>query len=223
MPAATKPPSPDELVDALRAAGGELDSDQRSVALATYRLLAAGSPVTNADLARTTGVDESTIVDYFSEWPGVFRNSDGAVIGFQGLALDPLDPTYELRDHDTNEPVGYAWCAWDTLFLPKLLGRVLDITSSDGHTGEPVTLTVGPDGTQRVTPPGVVVSFAAPDGPWDADVLTTFCHKVLFFTDPANADAWIATQPDELFTLGVGDAFEAGRRWIADRYGDSLR
>lgn len=222
MPA-TNPPTIDALVDALAAAGGTLDDDQRRTALTTYRLLARGSPVTDATIAGATGLSEDVIEGYFAEWEGVFRNGDDdAIVGFWGLALEPLTPRYELVDHDTGEAVGYAWCAWDTLFLPTVLGRTLDVTATDGHTGEPVTLIVGADGAQHVSPRGAVVSFVAPDTPWESDVLTTFCHKVLFFTGQANADAWIAQHPDTLFSLDVDDAFDLGRRWLADRYGDSL-
>lgn len=222
MPATTNPPTVDELVHALGIAGGQLDDDQRRVALTTSRLLAGGGPATNQTIGEATGIDETTLAGYFAEWEGVFRNGDDAVVGFWGLAAEPLEPTYELRDHHSGHPVGYAWCAWDTLFLPTLLNRTLDITAADGHTGDPVTLTVSPAGAQQVRPAGVVVSFVAPDGPWPPDFLTTFCHKVLFFTQTENADAWIAEHPDHLFTLDVDTAFEVGRRYTADRYGDAL-
>lgn len=222
MPATTNPPTIDRLVDALGVAGGTLDEPQRHVALTTYRLLADGTPVTNTAIADATGIDETTIAGYFAEWEGVFRDNDDAIVGFWGLALTPLDPRYDLVDHDTGRSVGHAWCAWDTLFLPILLGRTLDIAATDGHTGEPVTLTVSPDGARTVTPTGAVVTFVAPDAPWESDFLTTFCHKVLFFATQTNADAWIAAHPDNLFTLGVDDAFDVGRQWTADRYGDTL-
>lgn len=222
MPVTTHPPTTLELVDALRVAGGELDHDQRLAALTTYRLLTAGAPVTNADIAEATGIREDVIASYFEEWEGVFRDQDYAIVGFWGLAIAPLDPEYKLIDHDTGEPVGYAWCAWDTLFLPTVLGRVLDITSTDGHTGKEITLTVGPDGSRVVKPEKTLVSFLSPTEPWEADILATFCHKVLFFGSTDSADAWMSAHPDELFTLSVDDAFQVGSRWTADRYGDAL-
>lgn len=212
----------DELVDALSAAGGQLDDGQRKVALATYRLLAQGDPVTHSAIADEVGITVEAVASHFAEWPAVFRNGDDAIVGFWGLALQPLDPEYGLVASDTGEPLGYAWCAWDTLFLPTLLGQTVDVTSTDGQTGETITLTVAPDATRRIQPTETVVSFLAPNAPWESDVLATFCHKVLFFANQANADAWIAAQPDELFIVSVDEAFEIGRRWTADRYGDAL-
>lgn len=221
MPATSDPPTIHTLVDALGAAGGPLDADQRRAALSTYRLLAEGLPVTHNAIAEATGISARTITSYFDEWHGVFRDADDAIVGFWGLALRPLDPRYNLVDHDTGESVGYAWCAWDTLFLPELLGRTLDIAATDGQTGEPITLTVAPGGVRAVDPPGALVSFLSPTEPWEADILTTFCHKVLFFTSKGTADAWMSAQPTELFTLSVEAAFDVGRRWTSDRFGDA--
>lgn len=221
MPAATITPTATELVDALGVAGGVLDDTGRSIALTTYRLLAAGSPVSNDQIAAAAdaGIDE--VEERFAEWAGVFRNRDDAVVGFWGLALAPLDPEYRLRDA-TGDDLGYAWCAWDTLFLPTLLGQTLQVAATDGLTGDQIRLTVTPDGLGGVTPTDTVVSFLAPVGPWEADIVTAFCHKVIFFANQANADEWIASQTDQLFTLSVDDAFDVGRRWTAARYGDAL-
>lgn len=221
MPAVVNPPTVDELVAALSAAGGDLDREGRQVALSTYRLLAQGRPAAADRIAADAGVASETVDRLLGEWPGVFRDADGGVVGFWGLALEPLEPTYGLCSA-SGDSVGYAWCAWDTLFLPTLLGQVLDVTAADAETGEPIGLTVAPDGVRRTHPPATVVSFLAPEGAWDADVMTTFCHKVLFFADGHQAAAWIGRHRDALFTLPVHDAFEVGRRWTRARYGDAL-
>ncbi len=221
MVAASFTPTSTELVDALGVAGGVLDGTGRRIALATYRLLAAGSPVSNEQIADAAdaGIDE--VEERFAEWAGVFRNRDDAVVGFGGLAIAPLDPEYRLRD-EAGGDVGYAWCAWDTLFLPTLLGQTLQVAATDGLTGDEIRLTVTPDGVNGVTASDTVVSFLAPVGPWEADIVTAFCHKVIFFANQANADEWITRQTDQLFTLSVDDAFAVGQRWTAARYGDTL-
>lgn len=221
MPASTTTPSTTELVDALGVAGGVLDGTGRRIALITYRLLAAGSPVSNEQIAASAHADLHEVENRFSEWAGVFRNRDNAVVGFWGLALEALDPEYRLRDAAGND-VGYAWCAWDTLFLPTLLGQTLQVTAKDGLTGDEIRLTVTPDGVTAVEPAQTVVSFLAPVGSWEADIVTTFCHKVIFFAGQHNADKWIAAQSDQLFTLSVDEAFGVGRQWSAARYGDAL-
>ncbi|MHB1834417.1 MAG: organomercurial lyase [Solirubrobacteraceae bacterium] len=52
-------------------------------------------------------------------WPRVFRDGDGRVVGFMGLSV------VEFGGHriELDGRRLTAWCAWDTLFLPGLLGR----------------------------------------------------------------------------------------------------
>ncbi|MFQ5947758.1 MAG: organomercurial lyase [Acidimicrobiia bacterium] len=221
MPATTNPPTVAELADALAAATPDLGDQDRHVVLATYRLLAGGTPVTDEQVATAAGAPLVEVARRLREWPGVFRDADEAIIGFWGLARDPLDPEYRLQTAGSSAAV-YAWCAWDTLFLPTVLGQTLDVTATDFRAGEPIRLTVAPEGVSRVKPSDAVVTFLVPDGPFDADVVASFCHKVLFFANENNAAEWIAAHPDELFTLSVDEAFEVGRLVTRANYGDAL-
>lgn len=209
----------DRLVEALDLAAGELDDGGRRVALATYDLLTHGEPVTVDQVAEAAAIGSGSVAQYLDEWAGVFRDRAGAVVGFWGLAISPLDPLYRLRSLDGTD-LGFAWCAWDTLFLPHVLGRPLEVLASDGLSGDQLHLTVTPAGVARVEPPDAVVTFLVPEAPWEADIVTSFCHKVLFFTDRDQAARWRARQNDDLALLSVAEAFEVGRRWTAHRYGD---
>lgn len=221
MSGTTVTPTIEQLVEALDTAGGELDDEGRRIALTTYHLLTHRLPVDHARIAAALDLPVATVDRRFEEWPGVFRDDEGSIVGFWGLALQPLDPEYHLTAGD-GRTVGYAWCAWDTLFLPTLLGLTLGVEATDGQTGRPVRLSVAPDGVRSAEPEGARVSILVPEGPWDADILTSFCHKVLFFTDDASAGEWIARHPEPLVTLSVDDAFEVGRRWTRNRYGEAL-
>src|SRR5215469_9713949 len=53
----------DTLADALAAALGELDPAGQRLAIALYRLLAAGRPVAAADLATATGLPEPAVAE----------------------------------------------------------------------------------------------------------------------------------------------------------------
>ena len=57
----------------------------------------------------------------------------------------------------------WTWCAWDSLFIPEILGRSARVTSPDPETGEIVRLVVTPDGIKSVVPDGAVVSFIQPE------------------------------------------------------------
>src|SRR5439155_14324278 len=75
------------------------------------------------------------------------------MIGFWGLSIGPMPHRLIV-----NRQSLYAWCAWDTLFLPELLGVTAEIESRCPTTGRPITLTV--DGT-HVTSQDPPIPFSA--------------------------------------------------------------
>ncbi|HEX9357456.1 MAG TPA: hypothetical protein VF933_27030 [Streptosporangiaceae bacterium] len=72
----------DELAEAVAAALGELDPAGQRLAIALYRLLAAGRPVAAADLARATGLPQPEVAETLGRWPAVFTDGQGRVTGF---------------------------------------------------------------------------------------------------------------------------------------------
>ena len=209
----------DALADTLAAALGELDPAGQRLAIALYRLLAAGRPVATADLAASTGLPEPAVAEALGSWPAVFTDGQGRVTGFWGLAISELSPAHR---YESGGQVLYAWCAWDTLFLPARLGRAARVTSPCPVTGELITLTVTPDGVTQTSHPQAVVSFLMPDGPFDSGVIESFCHFVHFFASRQAGEQWVAGHPGT-FLLTLGEAADvaahANRRMFPDALG----
>src|SRR5919197_3198648 len=86
-----------ELADTVAAAEPDLDPAGERVALATYRLLALGVPVPPAEVAAAAEVPVPHVEALLERWPGVYRDPDGNVIGFWGLAIDELTPTHRFE------------------------------------------------------------------------------------------------------------------------------
>lgn len=101
----------------------------------------------------------------------------------------------------------YAWCAYDTLFLPELIGQTAAIESTCPTTGQTIRLRVGASAVEDMTPASTVVSFLRPEGKFDAHVIESFCHYVHFFASPEAAETWTAEHPGT-FTLSLTEAFE---------------
>jgi alkylmercury lyase len=113
----------------------------------------------------------------------------------------------------------YGWCAWDTLFLPELLGVAAEVGSACRASGAPVRLRVTPRDVQSAEPAGVLVSFLLPEAEAvNADVITSFSHYVHFFSSRDAAQPWLDAHP-ETFLLPLADAWETGRRINRSRYG----
>jgi alkylmercury lyase len=208
----------DGLAERLIAAVPRLDPAEQTAALALLRALAEGEPVSERSLATATGSPVSTIQEALSSWPGIFRHEDGRVVGFMGLSVVEFGShRIELDGHALT-----AWCAWDTLFLPELVGHAARVHSRCPVTGEQISLTVGRDGPSDLRPAGTVLSFLAPERPFDADVVRSFCRFVHFFASPQAAREWTAEHPGT-FTLSVEDGFSLGQRTNQASFGSALR
>ena len=205
--------SMDAIDAALAAATPSLDEDGQRRAAAVLRLLAAGQPASIPAAAAAAGIPSYQAEAALRSWPAVFWDDQGRVTGFWGLALAAMP--HRIRRAGTD--LG-AWCAWDPLFLARVIGD-LDVATADPVTGQAITYRIGGDGTiTAVSHPQAVLSFLRPGQPWGDDVITTFCHYVLQFTGPATAQRWTAAHPGT-FVISPGDAGELARRHAARAFG----
>lgn len=193
-----------------------LDADGQRLARALYRLLANARSVSPASLASALDRPVTEIQRLLDRWPGLFYD-DGRIVGFWGLTVKETPHRLEV-----NGSAVYAWCAWDTLWLPQLLEATVNVTSRCAQTGEPMRLRVSPERVESVEPASAVVSFL------EADVrelrertTTSFCHFVHFFRDREAGERWIAAHPST-FLLSLEAAFGIGCRVNAARYPEIL-
>lgn len=205
-----------QLIEALASAMPDLDETQQHLAVTLYRTLAEGRPVELSRLATRAGLGESLVRETVESWTGVFRDDEGRIVGFWGLALPEMAHRLEV------DGVGiYTWCAYDPLFIVPLLGTPGRVESNDPVTGETVSLTVTPEGVEEVSPPGAEVSFLTPDEPWGHDVIQTFCHYVHFFASKDSGHQWVEQHAGtRLFS--VEEAFEIGRGTNQHTFGAAL-
>jgi len=201
------PPQLDRLVTALAAAFLDLSPPELRLTTALYRILLAGRPATVDDLASASGWTADAVGERLRSWPGVFLDSDGSVVGFWGVAVKESSSHRVAMDG----AVTWAWCAFDPLFIMPLVGGTARVESRCPVTGQPVSLTVSTDGVTGVDPASAMVSFLTPDRPFDADVLVTFCHYVLFLASREAGERWTADHPGT-FLVTVQEAAEIGRR-----------
>ena len=104
----------------------------------------------------------------------------------------------------------WAWCAWDALFVPAIVGDPALVESDDPETGARVQMTVTPDGVQDVQPAGAVMTMAISGMQAFPDFRTfSFQKTVLFFESRESAARWLESNPgpvlislDEGFVLG---------------------
>ena len=205
-----------ELADKLIGVFPRFDLVSQRVAVRLYRLLAEGNPVSVECLAEALNLTGKTVGEVLSHYP-VFYDDHGAVIGFGGLTVAEMPP-HVFR---VERRVLYTWCAWDSLFIPSILGRAANVTSRDPLTHAPISLTVESEGVKHLRPESTVVSFLTPEQTFDHNVLVNFCHFVHFFSSPEAGQPWTAQHPGT-FLLSMEDAFALGQLTNARNFGDVL-
>jgi alkylmercury lyase len=205
------------LAAQIAAAMPNLDPPLQQAALTLLRLLAHGEPVAVQRLADALGLPAAYLDETLEHSPGVFRDDQRRIVGFMGLSVAPISDHRILIDGRSLR----AWCAWDTLFLPELLGETARVSSRCPSTGIEISLTVTPDGPAELTPRETVVSFLVPERRFDANVLQSFCHFVHFFASPDAAASWTAEHPGT-FALSVDDAYRLGKLTNRGTFGAAL-
>jgi alkylmercury lyase len=179
------------------------------LALALVRLLARGAPVTDGVLAAAARREIDDVAAQLARWPNVERDAADAVIGFSGLTLRPTAHSFQIDGRQL-----HTWCAWDTLFLPRMLSATAHVSSTCAVSGRRVELVIAPDGVEHADPGGIYVSFPPLASTNTADITGTFCCHVRFLVGADAAHTWLQTHPDG-HVLDLAAAFELGCRTTA--------
>jgi alkylmercury lyase len=194
----------------------KLAENERLLAREIYNALASSGAISVGTLAERARLTPLQVEAILSPWPGVYRNDGGDIIGFWGLTARPISK-HVLR---INGHTSYAWCAWDCLFLPAVLGRPVHVSSVCAQTGEPIELVVAPSSVERVLPSSTVLSMLRPNlESTREDVVSTFCHFIHFFKDEEAARTRTATHPGTSI-ITVEQGMELGRMKDAWQFGD---
>ena len=213
----------DTVFDTLTAKLCDLDEAEQLVALALYRELRRGVPVSDNEIAQVQSRDAHD-VSALLQTPAldslIYRDDDGLIVGFGGLAVVPMNHRFRVNGRTL-----YTWCAWDALFLVDVLNVRAEIESTCPQTGTAIHVTVSRAGVERIEPKEAVISFLFPDAPLfeqsAGQTIASFCHYVHFLESPEVAEQWTAKH-EGTFALSVDDGFRLGRMHNDTRFGAVL-
>lgn len=207
----------EKMVTAVREYFPSLSLEEQQLAVQTYQLLAMGTPVARQQLASRLQLSLDSVSETLDRWWGVQFDAADRIIGFWGLTLQPT--THRLC---INEQLLYAWCAWDTLFIPLILHATAQIESRCPVTRELIHLTVTPNQVTTVEPDSTTLSFLTPDaGAVKDNIVANFCHYVFFISSRDAGTQWIEAHPGT-FLMSIEDAFILGQRITAIQYADVI-
>jgi len=199
-----------------------LSTEEQRAGLILLRELARGEPVAIAQLVQllSTPLDTAeTLIMNSALAPYVDMGEGNRVQGFMGLTVNRTPHQLRVKGRTL-----WTWCAYDTLFLPELLGETVKIETHDPETGQSIDLMVSPDRIETADPIGIAASIVRPQM-WDhtsADrLIVSACHFMFFFASRTSGERWQAKHPETVL-LSLGEAFSFGKRSNAKRFGAEL-
>ena len=194
-----------------------LSIEEQKISIELYKFLAAGKPVPIKMLAESLGLPTEVIDNVLNKWLGVYFDDDAQIIGYWGLTLTPTSHRLLIDSQKL-----YTWCAWDSLFIPEILGISALVESACPITGEKISFTVTEDGVKDINPSGAVISLITPEeSKLRENVLVNFCHYVHFFNSTESANNWISERP-EIFIISIEEAYYLGQKKNEVQYKDAL-
>jgi alkylmercury lyase len=203
----------DEIIEAYREAYDAIpqeaiDLDLR-VTVRTMQALAKGKPVSSDQLAEIWEMPLDQVRSVLAGAVAAGRaeiDSQGNLVG----GILSLIPTAHRISMDGKQL--YAWCAFDAIYAPGVVGKTTQITSRDPITGDPITMTITPDGIQEVQPEGAVVSIVGGATDMRGGPESARCSQMLFFGSSDSAHKWLQDRTD-VSILTVEEAFEIARQF----------
>lgn len=185
-----------------------LSPEQQQISLQTYRLLAKGEPLSPEQIGAALNLSVEAVKDTLCQTGGVYYDKSDRIIGYLGL-----NPKNEMAFRfEVEGQRMFTWCAWDSLFIPELLGQTAHVESICPVTKETIQLTVTPSRVTEVNPTSAVMSYVETEADnLRADIIKSFCHKVLFFSSADAGSQWIKNQEGTYSLLSIEDAFRLGQ------------
>ena len=122
----------DKIVKSLRESGilPSFDPDESRLLIRLWHALARGQALPDKQITAITanlGIAPDIAISLLPKIGE--RNDEGHVIGIAGLSMDVSSYRFQV-----NSQTLYTWCAWDTLFLPAMLGQTATVESSCAAT-----------------------------------------------------------------------------------------
>jgi len=195
-----------EAYDAIPREALELDL---RVTIKTIQALAKGKPVSLAQLANIWDMpleQVQAILEQAEENGRVEINGRGDLVG----AVLSLNPTQHQISMD-NKRI-YAWCAYDAMYAPGVVGKPAQIFSKDPVTKKTIQISITPTGVETVQPESAVVSVVGAGGDMRAGPESSRCTHMLFFESRESAEQW-KQDLTGVYILTVEEVFELSKEF----------
>jgi alkylmercury lyase len=173
------------------------------------QLLAEGNPVSPENLADVWEMPLEQVNAIFEQAgaQGTLQLDDAGNMVGSYLSLIPT--SHKLRVEDK---ILFAWCAYDAIYIPGVIGKKAVIESVDPYSHEAVQLEISPHGEIDLKPEGIAVTVVGIDADTRGGAESPRCRQMHFFESYENAEKWSSDYADATI-MTVHQVFELAREF----------
>ena len=113
----------------------------------------------------------------------------------------------------------YAWCAYDAVYAPGVIGANAIIESVDPLSKKSIRIEMSPEGVSTSVPEGIYVTVVGLEADSKGGDQSPRCSQMNFFVSEENADKWATGRPgvvvmtiDQLYELAQEFQIEPARQ-----------
>jgi len=202
----------DEMIERYRKAYDAIPQDALEldlrVTVKTIQALAEGNPVSPDRLAELweMDIDQVRIILNQALAAGRVELDDQGNLFGGILSLNPTPHRISIGGKEL-----YAWCAYDAIYIPGVVGKSAEITSEDPNTGGLINIFITPSGVARIHPEGTVISVVGPEADMRGGANSSRCSQMRFFESRDSADRWVQGHSG-ISVLSVEDGYEVAEK-----------
>ncbi|OLS24245.1 MAG: Alkylmercury lyase [Candidatus Heimdallarchaeota archaeon LC_3] len=200
----------DEIASKFRMIGMPPDLDERASKFLEVILkeVTKGSPVTQEkcyEIAAELNLSKEEIRSFIET--STERDKQGRILGLFGLTQNEYAHKFEIDGEKL-----YAFCGWDTLFLPQLLMKTAKVEVVDHQSKETIKIEISPEKVLSIFPPTAVLSIVIPEVEIEnlAQVYGIFCSNVHFFASEKNLRDWFEHREYNPLVISIEEGFALG-------------
>lgn len=165
---------------------GAYEAELRLQVLALQHL-SKGSPVSPKELANVWEMPLDQVNQIFEQAKAQGTLQIDNAGNMVGATISLIPTNHKVQIHDVEL---YAWCAYDAVFAPGVIGKKAEIESVDPLSKETIKITISPEGEIVSDPSGVVVTVVGLETDSRGGVDSPRCSQMHFFVSEENAQKW---------------------------------
>jgi alkylmercury lyase len=173
------------------------------------QLLSKGEPVSPDSLAEAWNMPLEQVHAIFEQAGalGTLQLDDSGNMVGSAISLVPSSHKFQV-----NGKTLYAWCAYDAIYIPGVIGTNALIDSIDPLSNESIRLKVSPEGVMESEPEGIAVTVVGMEADVRGGAESSRCSQMHFFVSEENARKWSADYPD-VSIMTVDQVYDLAREF----------